>query len=176
MRSYKVDVSNDTNYIHQPTWLLFTFQNLKIQSTVHIIYKLYFQSTGASGVRKLQSRRTINWSHSCYDNPTGSAGYWMWGRYDGLTSGQQCSTWWRHDMKTFSAKLTDPLWGKSTRGPVDSPRIRPMKRSFKFSLFFATNCCINNRIVDELRRHALMWQGYNVCLSWWRHQMETFSA
>ena len=76
-----------------------------------------------------------------------------------------CSTWWRHQMETFSALLA------FVRGIHRSP----WRGVLMFSLTCAwINCCVNNREAGDLRRHRA---HYNVTVMscdhtlslWWRH-------
>ena len=62
------------------------------------------------------------------------------------------STWWRHQMETFSALLAT-LQGIHG-SPVNSPHKRPVTWSLMFSLICAwINDWVNNREAGDLRRY-----------------------
>ena len=71
------------------------------------------------------------------------------------------SSWWHHQMKTFSALLAICV-GNS---PVTSDFLaqRPVTRSFDvFLICVGINSCINNREAGDLRRHHPLWRHCNV--------------
>ena len=62
------------------------------------------------------------------------------------------TTWWRHQMETFSALLANCAWNSSVTGEL--PSQRPVTR--RFSVFFIRawiNGWVNNHEAGDLRRH-----------------------
>ena len=75
----------------------------------------------------------------------------------GLTS------WWRHQMETFSASLALCAGNSVVTG--EFPSQSPVIRSFKVSLIWAwINCWVNNREAGESRRHRT---HYDVIVMHW---------
>ena len=63
------------------------------------------------------------------------------------------STWWRHQMETFSALLT--LCARNSPVPVNSPHKGQWRGALMFSLICARiNDWVNNREAGDLRRHG----------------------
>ena len=63
------------------------------------------------------------------------------------------STWWRHQMETFSALLA--LVRGIHRSPVNSPHKGQWRWALMFSLICAwINCWVNNGDAGDLRRHS----------------------
>ena len=87
---------------------------------------------------------------------------------------------WKHFPRYW------PFVGGIHRPPVDSHHKGQWRGALMFSLICAwTNSWTNNRDAVDLRRHRadydviIMHQGYSSYWrqsSWWRHQMDTFSA
>ena len=66
------------------------------------------------------------------------------------------TTWWRHQMETFSANW--PFVRGVHRWPVNSPRQGQWRGALIFTLFYAwINGWVNNREVGDLRRHRAHW-------------------
>ena len=64
-----------------------------------------------------------------------------------------CSSWWRHQMGTFSAWLA--LCAGNSSVPVNSPHKGQRRGALMFSLICAwVNGCVNNREAGDLRRHC----------------------
>ena len=62
------------------------------------------------------------------------------------------SSWWRHQMETFSALLA--ICAGNSPVPGEFPAHRPVTQSFEFSLICARmNGWINNGDAGDLRRH-----------------------
>ena len=62
------------------------------------------------------------------------------------------STWWRHQMETFSALLA--LCAGNSPVPVNSPHKGQWRGALMFSLMYAwINDWVNNREAGDLRRH-----------------------
>ena len=63
-----------------------------------------------------------------------------------------CSTWWRHQMETFSALLA--LCAGNSPVPVNSPHKGQWRGALMFTLICARiNDWVNNREAGDLRRH-----------------------
>ena len=85
----------------------------------------------------------------------------------GLMSYKHVDSWWRHQMKTFSALLAICAGNSPVTG--EFPAQRPVTRSF--DVFFhlrLSNGWVNNRGAGDLRRHCAHYDVTNtVCWPRW---------
>ena len=101
---------------------------------------------------------------------------WEFMRYTDYTSDQKAagvlitknSTWWRHQMETFSALLA--LCVGNSPVPVNSPHKDQWRGALMFSLICVwINGWVNDREAGDLRRHR---GHYDVNVMWRRHCMK----
>ena len=78
-------------------------------------------------------------------------------------SGSYCSTWWRHQMETFSALLT--LCARNSRDTGEFPAQRPVRQSF--DVFF------DPRLTKPLNKQSWGWCFVTPSPSLWRHSYKT---
>ena len=77
------------------------------------------------------------------------------------------SSWWRHQMETFSALLALCAGNSPVNG--EFPSQRPVTRSFDVSLICAwINAWVNNREAGDLRRHCA---HYDVTVMYWEFEL-----
>ena len=80
---------------------------------------------------------------------------WSWG---GVT--EPISSWWRHQLKTFSTLLALCAWNSLATG--EFPSQRPVARSF--DIFF--DLCLNKQLNKQLRHR---WFETPLCSLWCHH-------
>ena len=78
----------------------------------------------------------------------------------------QPTSWWRHQLETFSALLA--ICAGNSPVPGEFPTQRPVTRRFDFSLICARiNGWVNNREAGDLRRHRAHYDVIVMCVDTW---------
>ena len=89
----------------------------------------------------IQGANETSWKCFCHNTKQGLCPVWQ----------DLISSWWRHQMLTFSALLAICAGNSLVTG--EFPAQRSATRSFDFFICAWINGCVNNREADDLGRH-----------------------